>query len=1334
VGNLQVRIRKVIAETERGCPDVKEMLQILNTAGGTVRTKEQGLTYVYEEVEAAFSMVGVYKEVSHDQVRAVLKKLDTKASGRLSAAQILTYLGIAFKAADLSDNTSQSAAVEEEVPLDAEGLIRMLLEKVQSNGVAVDEAFRHFDKNGDGSITKHELIEGLTKLRIFDNTPNWKKQMPPLLKKFDKNGDGEVSLREFFHFLGIKEYAPDIIQRMTKIFAAAAQKKVSVKDIFEHLDKDNSGQLDAEEIEEGLKALGSFGEVTREDAEAVVSHFDDDGDKQVSIDEFVTFFTERVQVAIKERRKRRLDRVAATLRKTFSSAVSKGSATLRDIFDHLDKDKCGSVDTKELIDSIKKLPSFKRMTENDWVDLMAVLDEDGSGEISFDEFESFVMGGDEGSTLDDSMSVGTLGTSMGASAPATLIDRLRDMFKAAQAKGLTFAQAFLFLDKDGSGELSVDELYSTLQKLPNFKEVPFREVKELFDLMDADNSGQVSVDEFHSFVQDGKMVSEFRREKHLRDRREMESMDVTKAKEVFIRHMRRISQIDGSVSGLLAYLDDDEDGLIAYSTFKALLRREDVFETITEEIVESLIDPLMQDHTHIRAAALLRFIEGNRVGAAGTAGGGGGEGKHDDEDEENAMLQRPYDFSPNPEIRALEKKVRGFGRILAKQGVDVESLFQYFDAQSTGCVRRTELLEVLSKLGMYILEQGRVLDEAVSADKDVHRLQMHQVNRLKGKGGAYVQNAPRMARRLLMNGGAAVDGGDFKDHLESMTLVNWYRQSQKQLLLQRVLSHSLAHTIRIYPRFGKTQFFEFPTTNPFAHEERFQIEINDPELKLVTMFDEWLHLRRVCRPAVGQLGNEPVEAEMFDRDGTGNVQVALLPHETLYIPFTFMTLSPFTPESRLTARDAPRRRGGGGSGGGGRYGDDEEGKGGEESKSAGRGGGESKNNGSGGDAANSILRNEEPHRTVEVKVVSCTHGHIICILKVLVCPRPYVVNRVLRFQEAENSIMKRRVQIVGHENLSAYPGEYTNASKYVHCVEGGVPTPGTAATAAAAAAANNDSISPPGAAGGEGGAGGAVQSRVVVEWGPANEHFRGQGALDLLIRYRCGPFPHTGNFYLLIYNDPYQCDLHEIWQVIVQTRQRLDIHGSVGSIAQADLVVRGDRFARRARAYALPSPADIVSFRPDNVFQLVPGAYNRVALSISPKCVGYRQVQLNLVDEDSRELISSWLLAVSATSPAVMRSYDVDIPVGGGAVHKKIVFKNPWDVPRKFALSSSDPALMRPRTSTVEVTPLGTSYLRLLFSGIESGGGGLTREVHLFLNDANGGQNEECYLFRIRDV
>jgi hypothetical protein len=41
---------------------------------------------------------------------------------------------------------------------------------------------------------------------------------------------------------------------------------------------------------------------------------------------------------------------------------------------------------------------------------------------------------------------------------------------------------------------------------------------------------------------------------------------------------------------------------------------------------------------------------------------------------------------------------------------------------------------------------------------------------------------------------------------------------------------------------------------------------------------------------------------------------------------------------------------------------------------------------------------EAPQRTVEVKIVSGTHGHLVSILKVQVCPRPFVLNRTLRFQ------------------------------------------------------------------------------------------------------------------------------------------------------------------------------------------------------------------------------------------------------------------------------------------------------------------------------------------------
>ena len=127
-----------------------------------------------------------------------------------------------------------------------------------------------------------------------------------------------------------------------------------------------------------------------------------------------------------------------------------------------------------------------------------------------------------------------------------------------------------------------------------------------------------------------------------------------------------------------------------------------------------------------------------------------------------------------------------------------------------------------------------------------------------------------------------------------------------------------------------------------------------------------------------------------------------------------------------------------------------------------------------------------------------------------------------------------------------------------------------------------------------------------------------------------------------------------------------------------DLVIRGDRYPRRAKAFCSFNAFDRVSFRPENVFQLIPGAYNRVSAVVNPKQVGMRRIQINLVDHDTSELVSAWIVMVSSSAPAVMKTYDVDVPVGS-PIHKKIVFKNPWDIARRFILVSSDEKVMMPR-------------------------------------------------------
>ena len=69
----------------------------------------------------------------------------------------------------------------------------------------------------------------------------------------------------------------------------------------------------------------------------------------------------------------------------------------------------------------------------------------------------------------------------------------------------------------------------------------------------------------------------------------------------------------------------------------------------------------------------------------------------------------------------------------------------------------------------------------------------------------------------------------------------------------------------------------------------------------------------------------------------------------------------------------------------------------------------------------------------------------------------------------------------------------------------------------------------------------------------------------------------------------------------------MDIHSSLGTSASVDLVVRGDRFARRAHAYSTQC-GDRLNFEPKNSFQLVPGAFNRIGVQFRPNQAGSRSV------------------------------------------------------------------------------------------------------------------------------
>ena len=345
-----------------------------------------------------------------------------------------------------------------------------------------------------------------------------------------------------------------------------------------------------------------------------------------------------------------------------------------------------------------------------------------------------------------------------------LVKNIREIFRKATQKGFSLDKLFFHLDADGDGNLTTLELRTALKKLPHFKEVTSEEFDYLVSILDHNRKGSITLDAFKQFITSDENIRTSAEAKHsVLDEDEHRSDVGQTARELFVRHIRRISEPDGGIDGLLAYLDDDEDGLISFNAFMRLLQREEVFHSkaLLEEDVSRMLEQ-MTNNGFVSVVSLIRFLEGTEPNDSLMAQG---KKSKEGEIEDEVLVAAEYEFSHDPETHALEKKIRALGRSLAKKGANVEGMFRTFDAIDSGMIRRTEFIEVMSKMGLYILEQGRVLDEAAGAggsEGETRRQQMHQVQKLRGSGGGYAQDAPRAARRLVMGGEGGAKEGEFK--------------------------------------------------------------------------------------------------------------------------------------------------------------------------------------------------------------------------------------------------------------------------------------------------------------------------------------------------------------------------------------------------------------------------------------------------------------------------------------------------------------------------------------------------------------------------------------------
>lgn len=236
------------------------------------------------------------------------------------------------------------------------------------------------------------------------------------------------------------------------------------------------------------------------------------------------------------------------------------------------------------------------------------------------------------------------------------------------------------------------------------------------------------------------------------------------AKEILIRELHPVAAPDGGIKALLAFLDSDRDGCIELKSLVRQLRRENVFDCVDEYEAIKLLKRhcSVDDDDRLSVHQLLKFVSNDEEVACDDveyAVDVDHEMRDDLVKSTAATTTVPeYEFSRDPEIHTLEKKLRSLGHFVAKKGVDVESLLKAHDPKDSGLIRRTDFIQVVSSLGLYILEKGKVMDAArgsVNGDSDLRQLQQQQVRRLKNDSDRWSHNSARLARQFVMGAGDA---------------------------------------------------------------------------------------------------------------------------------------------------------------------------------------------------------------------------------------------------------------------------------------------------------------------------------------------------------------------------------------------------------------------------------------------------------------------------------------------------------------------------------------------------------------------------------------------------
>merc|ERR1719309_266136 len=325
----------------------------------------------------------------------------------------------------------------------------------------VKQAFKQFDTDNDGAITRQEVIQGM-KVSGRDFTSE---EIDTLFVLADRDGDGQIDFPEFA--LIMIPSAPERISKLKKKF----NNKTAVESAFKSFDTNNDGAIDSKELNAGLKKTGIS--LTDQEIETIFAVADVDGDGQIDMGEFSKLLgvggCSAPNTGVN---------MSATVAKF--RGLYKTIDQVRTAFDQYDVDKDGSISMQELQQGMVKSGQFTAQESKLIFDLA---DNDGDGSIDIGEFVQLMF-----------------------PSAGQLISNLKQNF----ASEADVRAAFASWDSNKDGQISFAELKSAVQR--SGQKLTDEDINAIFVVGDIDQNGEIDLDEFMKMMMPSTsdVVSKFR--------------------------------------------------------------------------------------------------------------------------------------------------------------------------------------------------------------------------------------------------------------------------------------------------------------------------------------------------------------------------------------------------------------------------------------------------------------------------------------------------------------------------------------------------------------------------------------------------------------------------------------------------------------------------------------------------------------------------------------------------------------------------------------------------------------------------------------------------------